>query len=66
MNINNLLSTVFVDTKITIEIGIEENNTYYTKIDWVGTANNVPEKYHNMEIFLTIPMDKGEIKIITH
>lgn len=65
MTVKNIIEHVYVDTEMVIEIGVEEDNTYYTKKVYDGTAANVPHEWHDKEIFLIIPIDNGRLKIVT-
>ena len=65
MKIKNIIEHVFVDCIITVDMGIEENNTYYTKKMYEGTAANVPHEWYDKEIFLIIPEENGRLKIVT-
>jgi len=66
MTVKNIIEHVYVDTEMAIEIGVEEDNTYYTKKVYDGTAANVPHEWYDKEIFLIIPIDNGRLKIVTH
>ena len=65
MKIKNIVEHVFVDCMVVIEIGVEENNTYYTKKVYEGTAANIPHEWYDKEIFLIIPKGDGRLKIVT-
>lgn len=65
MNVKNIIGHLFVDTTVILEIGVEENNTYYTKEVYHGSATNLPHDWDNKEIFLIVPQGDGVMKIIT-
>ena len=65
MTVKNIVEHIFVDTVISVEIGVEENNTYHTEEVYNGTAANLPREWYDKDIFLIIPKEHGVMKIIT-